>query len=109
MSHDDSQALDGAYQPSPGLGVAVSDPAQNPGLPPHRERMTDKDPGAERTAVRTVYTLFYLSVAGSIWAVAAYMLFPIEDGTLSSIRSNNLFIGLGIGLALLSLGLGAIH
>ena len=110
MAHDDdTQALDRAYQPSPGLAVAVSDPVHNPGLPPHRERMTDKDPKAEKAAVRTVYTLFYLSLAGSIWAVAAYMLFPIESGALIDVRYNNLFIGLGIGLALLSLGLGAIH
>ncbi len=106
---DDTQALDRAYQPSPGLGVAVSDPAQNPGMPPHRQRMTDQDPRAEKTAVRTVYTLFYLSLAGSIWAVAAYMLFPIESGALIDVRNNNLFIGLGIGFALLALGLGAIH
>lgn len=109
MAHDDgSQALERAELPS-GLSVAVSDPVQNPGLPPHRERVTDKDPKAERTAVRTVYTLFYLSVAGSIWAVAAYMLFPIEDESLVAIRHNNLFIGLGIALALLSIGIGAIH
>ncbi|MBN9186538.1 MAG: Rieske 2Fe-2S domain-containing protein, partial [Microbacterium sp.] len=55
------------------------------------------------------YTLFYLSVAGSIWAVAAYMIFPIEDGGIVSIRHNNLFIGLGIALALLAIGIGAIH
>ncbi|WP_353114129.1 Rieske 2Fe-2S domain-containing protein [Microbacterium sp.] len=109
MAHDDSQALDRAYQPAPGLSVAVSDPAQNPGLPPHRERMTDKDPKAEKTAARTVYTLFYLSLAGSAWAVAAYMLFPIESGALIDIRNNNLFIGLGIALALLAIGIGAIH
>ncbi|MDT0157503.1 Rieske 2Fe-2S domain-containing protein [Microbacterium sp. ARD32] len=110
MAHDDdTQALERAYQPSPGLGVAVSDPAVNPGLPPHRQRMTDKDPKAERTAARTVYTLFYLSLAGSIWAVAAYMLFPIESGALIDVRYNNMFIGLGIALALLSIGIGAIH
>ncbi|GAA5152115.1 Rieske 2Fe-2S domain-containing protein [Microbacterium pseudoresistens] len=110
MAHDDdSQALEGAYQPSPGLSVAVTDPVENPGLPAHRERMTDKDPRAMKTAVRTVYTLFYISLAGSIWAVAAYMLFPIESGALIDVRYNNLFIGLGIGLALLALGLGAIH
>ena len=67
---DDSQALDRAYQPAPGLGVAVSDPVQNPGLPPHRARMTDQDPKAEKRAARTVYTLFYLSLAGSIWAIS---------------------------------------
>ena len=60
-------------------------------------------------AVRTVYTLFYLSIAGSIWAVAAYMLFPIESGRIIDIRHNNLFIGLGIALALFAIGVGAIH
>jgi len=109
MAHDDSQALDRAYQPPAGLSVDVSDPAQNPGLPPHRERITDQDPKAMKTAVRTVYTLFYLSLAGSIWAVAAYMLFPIESGSLLDVRYNNLFIGLGIALALLALGIGGIH
>ncbi|MEV7633239.1 Rieske 2Fe-2S domain-containing protein [Microbacterium sp. NPDC089318] len=110
MAHDDdTQALDRAYQPSRGLGVAVSDPAENPGLPPHRERMTDKDPRAEKAAVRTVYTLFYLSLAGSIWAVAAYMLFPIESGLAIDIRHNNMYIGIGIAFALLALGIGAIH
>ncbi|WP_040165407.1 cytochrome bc1 complex Rieske iron-sulfur subunit [Microbacterium gorillae] len=110
MAHeDDSQALERSYQPPAGTAVATDDPAQNPGLPPHRERMTDKDPRAEKAAERTVYTLFYLSVAGSIWAVAAYMLFPIESGKLIDVRYNNLFIGLGIALALLAIGIGAIH
>ncbi|VXC13562.1 Cytochrome bc1 complex Rieske iron-sulfur subunit [Microbacterium sp. 8M] len=109
MAHDDPHALDRTYQAPAGLSVDVSDPAQNPGLPPHRERITDQDPKAMKAAVRTVYTLFYLSLAGSIWAVAAYMLFPIESGSLVDVRYNNLFIGLGIALALLALGLGGIH
>ena len=98
-----------SWKPSPGLAVAVPDPVRDPELPPHRERVTDKDPAAMTRAVRTVYTLFYLSVAASIWAIAAYFLFPIEDGSIVAIRNNNLFIGLGIGLALLAIGIGAIH
>ncbi|WP_347344312.1 Rieske (2Fe-2S) protein [Microbacterium sp.] len=98
-----------SWKPSPGLAVVVADPVQVPGLPPHRHRVTDEDPAAMTRAVRTVYTLFYLSLAGSIWAIAAYMLFPIESGRIVDIRNNNMFIGLGIALALLALGIGAIH
>ncbi|MEZ3160848.1 Rieske (2Fe-2S) protein [Microbacterium sp. BWT-B31] len=111
MAHEDDplEHERASWKPSPGLAVAVSDPVNAPELPPHRARMTDKDPAAMTRAVRTVYTLFYLSVAASIWAVAAYMIFPIESGRIVDIRNNNLFIGLGIALALLALGIGAIH
>ncbi|MFV0319060.1 MAG: Rieske 2Fe-2S domain-containing protein [Microbacterium sp.] len=110
MAHEvEAHGDDRSHVPSPGLAVAVQDPVEVPGLPPHRERVTDKDPGKMRSAVRTVYTLFYVSLAGSIWAIAAYMLFPIEDGQVSSIYANNMFIGLGIALALLAIGVGAIH
>src|SRR5829696_9638595 len=111
MAHEDD-ALEherASWQPSPGLAVAVSDPVQAPALPSHRERMTDQDPDVMKRAVRTVYTLFYLSLAASIWAVAAYMIFPIESGEIGDIRNNNLFIGIGIALALLAIGIGAIH
>jgi len=109
MEHDDSKGALKEYVPSSGLAVSIDDPVQNPGLPPHRERLTDVDPKAAKRAERTIYTLFYISVAASIWAVAAYMLFPIEDQELTSIRQNNLFIGLGIAFALLAIGIGAIH
>lgn len=92
-----------------GTAVVVRDAPENPGFPPHRPRVTDLDPKKERRAERTVYTLFYLSIAGSIWAVAAYMAFPIHDSDPSSVRLNNLFIGLGITLALLAIGIGAVH
>ncbi|GAA2992935.1 ubiquinol-cytochrome c reductase iron-sulfur subunit [Microbacterium terrae] len=111
MAHEDDplEHERASWKPSPGLAVAVTDPVHTPELPPHRARMTDKDPAAMKAAVRTVYTLFYISVAASIWAIAAYMLFPIESGRIIDIRHNNLFIGLGIALALLAIGIGAIH
>src|SRR5690606_33956432 len=58
---------------------------------------------------RTVYTLFYISIAGSLGAVLAYMFFPIETGELMAIRLHTLFVGLGMALALLALGTGAVH
>jgi ubiquinol-cytochrome c reductase iron-sulfur subunit len=111
MAHEED-ALEherASWKPGSGLAVAVPDPVQNPGLPGHRQRMTDQDPQAMKRAVRTVYTLFYFSVAASIWASIAYMIFPIESGALIDIRYNNLFIGLGIAFALLAIGIGAIH
>ncbi|WP_022884040.1 ubiquinol-cytochrome c reductase iron-sulfur subunit [Glaciibacter superstes] len=94
---------------SAGTAVVTRDAIGNPGFPPHRARMTDSDPTAERKAERSVYTLFYLSVVGSVWAIAAYIIFPIDAADPGSVRLNNLFIGLGLSLALLALGIGAVH
>ena len=63
----------------------------------------------EKRAQRTVYTLFYLSIVGSVWAVVAYMLFPIESNDVGAVRLNNMFIGLGATLALLGIGFGVVH
>ncbi|HVL60558.1 MAG TPA: ubiquinol-cytochrome C reductase, partial [Microbacterium sp.] len=54
---------------SPGTALIASDAFENPGFPPHRPRVTDEDPKKEKRAQRTVYTLFYLSILGSVWAV----------------------------------------
>ncbi len=119
MAHQEGQEVEN-YGPTPsaGLGVEIPDAPVNPGLAPHNVRITDQDPAAMKRAERTVYTLFYVSVAASIWAIAAYFLFPIEvahDTTqqsldaLVAVRNNNLFIGLGIALALLSIGVAAIY
>ena len=92
-----------------GTAVVARDAVANPGFPPHRPRITDLDPRAEKRAERTVYTLFYLSIVGSIFAIAAYMIFPIVPEDPGSVRLNNLFIGIGLALALLALGIGAVH
>ena len=94
---------------STGTAVIPHDPIANPGFEPHRPRVTDENTGREKRAQRTVYTFFYLSILGSVWAVAAYMLFPIESNDVGEVRLNNMFIGLGAALALLGLGFGAVH
>jgi ubiquinol-cytochrome c reductase iron-sulfur subunit len=101
--HDEVQTL------SPGTAVVSSDAVRDPGLPPHRLRVTDTDPKKAKRAERTVYTLFYLSLAGSLFAVAAYMAFPIIPEDLLSVRLNNMFIGVGMTLALMGIGIGAVH
>jgi ubiquinol-cytochrome c reductase iron-sulfur subunit len=94
---------------SPGTAVVASDAFENPGLPPHRLRATDLDPKKDRVAERRVYTLFFLSIIGSIFAVAAYIAFPIIPGNTASVRLNTLLLGLGIALGLLGIGIGAIY
>jgi len=94
---------------TPGTGVVPSDPVINPGFPPHNPRQTNLDPKKDARAARQVTILFYLSMLGSIFAVAAYIAFPIVPGDFGSIRTNNLLLGLGITLGLLGIGLGAVH
>ena len=96
-------------QVSSGTAVVAADALTNPGPPPHRLRVTDIDPGKQRQAARRVSTLFFLSIVGSIFAVVAYIIFPIVPGNLESVRLNTLYLGLGITLGLLPLGIGAIY
>jgi len=98
-----------AREVSPGLAVVPSDGLQNPGFPPHRPRLTDTDPKKDKRAERQVSGLFYLSIVGSIFAVAAYIAFPIVPGDMASVLMNTLMLGLGITLGLLGIGIGAVH
>lgn len=102
QSHDN----DGA---AVGTAIIAPDVVQNPGLPPHRKRVTDLDPKREKRAERIVYSLFYISIVGSLGAVLAYMFFPIESGDLGQIRLHTMFVGIGMTLALLAIGIGAVH
>ncbi len=94
---------------SAGTAVVPSEAFENPGLPPHRPRATDLDPKKEKTAERRVGGMFLLSIAASVFAVVAYIIFPIVPGDMDSVRFNNLFLGVGIALALLSIGFGSIY
>jgi ubiquinol-cytochrome c reductase iron-sulfur subunit len=95
--------------PSPGTAVVPSDAVENPGFPPYRPRVSDLDPVKERQNERRVSWLFLLSIAGSVFAVVAYIVFPIVPGDLQSVQLNNTLLGLGIVLALFGIGFGAVH
>lgn len=92
-----------------GTAVISSDAVQNPGFPEHRKRVTDLDRNKEKKAERAVFTLFYLSIAGSLGSVLAYMFLPIESGELGDIRLHTLFVGLGMTLGLFGIGIAAVH
>ncbi len=95
--------------PPAGTAVVVADEIPNPGFPPYRPRVADLDPVKERQQERRVSWLFLASVAGTVFAITAYIVFPIVPGDMESVRLNNLYLGLGITLALLGIGLGAVH
>ncbi len=107
-SHDLVPVDHGASR-DPGTAVERSDALQNPGLPPHRPRVTDLNPKAATTAERVVVALFYVSLAGTIFSMAAYFAFPIRPNDLGSVRINNLMVGLGLAFALLAIGVAAVH
>ena len=102
-------AKDTAPDAATGIAVVGSDSFENPGLPPHRERVTDLDPRKDRQAERRVGGFFLFSIAASVFAIVAYIIFPIVPGDPNTIRINNMMLGIGIALALLSIGLGAIY
>lgn len=105
--HDDTAHEIVAYDR--GSAVDRSGAFQNPGLPPHRPRQTDLHPEKERAAERVVVGWFLASMLGSVLAIAAYFAVPIVPGDMDSVRFNNMFLGLGIALALLGIGIGAMH
>jgi ubiquinol-cytochrome c reductase iron-sulfur subunit len=105
----DAVATREAPIPSPGTGVVPSDAVENPGFPPYRPRVSDLDPAKERANERRVAWMFWASIVGSVFAIVAYIVFPIVPGDVSTVRLNNLFLGLGITLGLFGIGFGAVH
>lgn len=91
-----------------GLAVVATDKVKDPGIEPHRVRMTDKSPAKERTASRQVAALFITSAVGSAFAIFAYFAFPITE-ELGTVRANTWWLGIGITLGLFGIGLGAVH
>lgn len=96
------------YNFEAGSAVVSSDKMLDPGIEPHRLRMTDKFESKAKTAERQVAALFVLSMIGGALAIWAYIAFPITEN-LTSVRMNNMFLGLGMTLSLLGLGFGAVH
>ena len=88
-------------------------PIADPGLPEHQHRKTDVDPRAAKKAERQVAILFSLSALGTVLFVYAYVgidqdlliFLPILGNT----NVHQLFLGLGLAMALFFIGMGAVH
>ena len=67
---------------SPGLAAQTKRPIEDPGIEPHRVRMTDKSEKHARTAEKQIAAMFGVSVIGAIIAIWGFFAFPIVDVAL---------------------------
>jgi ubiquinol-cytochrome c reductase iron-sulfur subunit len=81
---------------------------QDPGLPPHRPRLADKDPRAEKRAERQVAILFVISIIGTLLFFVGYFAIRLDE-TISTLRLQNFMLGMGTAFAMLGIGVGIVH
>lgn len=83
----------------------------NPGIPPHRPRLADEDPRAAKRAERQVAVLFLISIVGTVlFFIGYFVVGQIGPGTpVSTVRLQNLLLGLGVAFSMLGIGVGIVH
>lgn len=92
----------------------AGDPIPDPGPAPYEKRLTDVDPKAERRVERQVSSMFALASLLIIGFLVAFVIFPLstdDSGAVDvgAVRVSNVALGVTLGLALVLIGLGAIH
>ena len=79
----------------------------------HHPRRTDVDPRAARRAQTQVVTLFLASALFTLLALVAYVVIPVDAAInlpgAGPVGALNVALGVTFGLAILCIGLGAIH
>lgn len=102
-----------SHEPESTGVVATSSQADrftDPGPEEHPFRLVDTDPTAARRAERQVASLFLLSALGTLTFIVCYFVFKpgAPDATMDTTRWSNLTLGLGLGVALFAIGIGAV-
>ena len=82
---------------------------ENPGISPHRPRLSDEDPRAAKRAERQTILIFTLSILATVGGIVGYFAFPIEAPSLGNVRMSTLTLGLGLGIGMLGIGVAAVH
>lgn len=80
----------------------------DPGLPPHRPRLADKDPKAANRAEKQVSILFSVSIIGTLVFFIGYFGIDISND-VDALRLQNMLLGLGTAFAMLGIGTGIVH
>jgi len=86
---------------------------KDPGLPAHVHRRADEDEKYAKKAELQVAILFILSALGTILLIASYVFIPTDKfifiPIMGTTNAHQLFLGLGMAIALFCIGAGAIH
>ena len=89
------------------------EPLSDPGLPAHVHRKADSDPRAAKKAERQVAILFSISALGTILFVYSYIWMDRKTyiflPVLGTTNAHELFLGIGLAIALFFIGMGAVH
>jgi ubiquinol-cytochrome c reductase iron-sulfur subunit len=91
----------------------ADDPFADPGLPAHKPRIQDIDEQAARRSERVVAFLFTLSMLATVGFIASYVIFPVNKiiyiFPFGHVSVLNFSLGLTLGVALFTIGAGAVH
>ncbi|MET8979727.1 Rieske 2Fe-2S domain-containing protein [Streptomyces sp. NPDC004539] len=88
-------------------------PFADPGLPPHEHRIQDIDERAAKRSERTVAFLFTVSMLATVGFIASYVTIPHDKSIfvfpIGHLNALNFALGVTLGIALFSIGAGAVH
>ncbi|MCX4551577.1 Rieske (2Fe-2S) protein [Streptomyces sp. NBC_01387] len=91
----------------------ADDPFADPGMPAHKPRIQDIDERAAKRSERVVAFLFTLSMLATIAFIASYVIFPVDKIVFifpfGHVSALNFSLGLTLGVALFTIGAGAVH
>ena len=86
---------------------------KDPGLPAHVHRRADEDEKYAKKAELQVAILFGLSAVGTLLLITSYIFIPTDSfifiPIMGETNAHQLFLGLGMAIALFCIGAGAIH
>ena len=86
---------------------------KDPGLPAHVHRRADEDEKYAKKAELQVAILFILSALGTLLLITSYIFIPTDTfifiPVMGETNAHQLFLGLGMAIALFCIGAGAIH
>jgi len=115
-SHDIPEENLPARQDAAQAAVAVPDednPFADPGLPPHEHRIQDIDERAAKRSERAIAFMFTLSMLATVGFIVSYFAVPKDKSIyvfpIGHINALNFSLGLTLGVALFTIGAGAIH